>query len=219
MDPIVTPSTDFLALSASELLAEFGAGRPSPGSGSAAALMGLLSASLVSTVCSLSFARTGDPNIRQTLEAHRVRADGGISAELRLLFQEDAEVFDQVVVYRKRRDAAAEGAESQVNGELALEQLRRATEIPQRIGDLCIELVEIALEIHQLGYRAVRGDSIAAASAALAGARTSHYVVRMNLESFGNGDWESLHRAEEMRRAQDLEICCSAMDRAVARLG
>jgi hypothetical protein len=52
-----TMSQDLITLPTDELLTKFGAGMHNPGSGSAAALLGLVSCKLVQTVISLSHGR------------------------------------------------------------------------------------------------------------------------------------------------------------------
>jgi formiminotetrahydrofolate cyclodeaminase len=95
-----------LDLPAGTLLEKFGSGTHSPGSGSAAALMGLLSCRLLQTVATLSLSkpayRKDHPKIELLASTIRDKREPA----LRSLFQKDAEAFDQVFKARVARDEA-----------------------------------------------------------------------------------------------------------------
>ncbi|KVN34055.1 hypothetical protein WJ63_04190 [Burkholderia pyrrocinia] len=70
-----TPEGELLTLPASQLLNDFGAGKASPGSGSAAALMGLLAAKLIRTVCSKSLEKDECRPVERLLRHIREQMD------------------------------------------------------------------------------------------------------------------------------------------------
>ena len=92
------PALPLLELPANKLLDQFGGGSHVPGSGSAAALMGLLAAQLTLTVCKITSAKAGArPGELDYLAS---QMENRFIPRLQEMFQEDAEAFDVVVVNR-----------------------------------------------------------------------------------------------------------------------
>ena len=93
---------------ASDLLDKFGAGGASPGSGSAAALMGLLAIKLMQTVCLHSQSKV--PSKKSTFEF--INEQSSITEpQLKSLFEDDAKIFQEVVDLRKLRDLSTNSRE------------------------------------------------------------------------------------------------------------
>lgn len=183
----LTAPQQLIALPTGELLAEFGRGSHTPGSGSAAALMGLLAAQLTLTVCKIS-------TLDAVASASQLRFLAGRLEErfipsLERLFQKDADDFDRIVNLRRQRDTAEDDAARRRFREAALRGLEQATELVLDIGDLCLELADHGMIVFESGARKVRGDSGAAISSALAGAMTSIFIANLNLKSFQGGRW------------------------------
>ena len=169
---------------AQDLLELIAGGSTTPGAGSSAALMGAIAASLAQTVAfhTLKAAR------REVYAPFRDRAEtllaeAGIWGErLRDAVDDDTVAFE--VFWETRTDEAQ----------------RRATEVPIEIATCCVEVAEIALELHDLGARSSEGEAIAALSGALAGGETAAHIAHLNLKFAGAGDW-----AESRKRdVQDL---------------
>lgn len=171
----------------SELLAQFGSGSHTPGSGCAAALMGLLAAQLILTVCKITL--SGGPSGPLDLRYIADEMERKFISRLQELFQRDADLFDVVIDARKRREAADDVREKRRWNERSLDLLRQATELVLEVADLCLELVDHGIVVFDQGARKVRGDSGAAISAAVAGVTTSIFVVNLNLRSFRGGEW------------------------------
>jgi formiminotetrahydrofolate cyclodeaminase len=185
-----------LELPAGTLLEKFGSGTHSPGSGSAAALMGLLSCRLIQTVAALSLAKPAyrRDHAKIGLVANAI-ADRKEPA-LRSLFQRDAEAFDRVIKARLARDGSPkDSSERRRHSESALEYLREATAIPFEIADVCVGLIDDGVAIFDMGFKAARGDTGAAISAAVAAAMASVFVINLNLKSFRGSDWSIEQRA------------------------
>ena len=89
------------------LLGKFGAGSHKPGSGSASALQGMLSAQLLLTVIDLTAQKKDKANyaghLPRLLEIRKAIVET-IYPTLERLFHEDATVFDQVIELRTKRD-------------------------------------------------------------------------------------------------------------------
>lgn len=186
----------FLELTASELLDEFGGGKHAPGSGSAAALIGLIAANLVYTVGQLTI---GKPKYRQF---HREVSDSCASVQtiilpnLQRLFQQDAEAFDAVYQARVARNKAQDERERERLQRESLQQQQLATAIPFEIAAECMKLIDISGRIFDIGFQAARGDTGVALSAAVAGVFSAVFVINLNLIPFKGNYWAQQRRKE-----------------------
>lgn len=184
-----------LELPTGTLLEKFGSGAHSPGSGSAAALMGLLSCRLIQTVAALSLDRPAYRQDHPKIELLSSTIRDKKEPSLRSLFQKDAEAFDRVFKARVARDEAPKDSpERRRYAEQALDHLREATAIPFEIADGCVSLIDDGVAIFDMGYKAARGDTGAAIAAAVAGAMASVFVINLNLRSFRGSDWAQEQR-------------------------
>lgn len=184
-------------LTTAELLDKFGAGSHKPGSGSAAALQGMLSARLLQTVISL----TSDPKranryARQLPNLRRIESaiEGRIIPSLERLFQEDSDHFDRAIQLRQRKDRETDPVMRKQLADLATSALMPATEIPIQIANDCVELARFALDVFDHGFQAALGDSGVALNAAISGASGSLSIVELNLQSFDANDWTARHK-------------------------
>lgn len=122
-----------LELSTKELLKKFGSGNHKPGSGSAAALQGMLSAQLISTVIEL----TNDEKRRDKYAVALPRLlqiykdiEDRIYPQLERLFQEDSTQFGKAIELRMARDKEEDSKIKQRLAQQAQRALVPATELP-----------------------------------------------------------------------------------------
>lgn len=219
MDQTIIPiprEQALIAMPADQLLDKFGAGRHSPGSGSAAALMGLLSAQLSATVYKIAIRRDHGDIGQFTYLANQV--DDVIVPRLKTLFQKDAEVFDDVIRIRTLRDAETDPTVKRRLRERALRLLQEATDVVMEIITICQQLIDYGIIAFDSGMNRVRGDSGSAISVAIAGAMSGCFIMSLNLNSFASGKWASEQR-EKLARTQTalLEKQAEALAR-IARL-
>lgn len=196
-DEIMNHSS-LLEVPTGKLLDKFGAGNHKPGSGSAAALMGILSGKLIVTVGYLSRKKPKYRDRHPEIEYLIKQVQDSIEPRLKELFDHDSVVFDQVIKLRIERDKAKSETEKKRLSRQALNALKEATDIPIEICELCLRLLDHASAMFDLGFEPARGDSGAAISAAVAGAMSSIFVVNLNLRSFRESKW-----AEERRHKVD----------------
>lgn len=137
----VLPEAELLAQPTNQLLDAFGAGQASPGSGSAAALMGLLAVKLIRTVCLKSLQKNPERNTEVTLR-HLLDELGAIEPSLRTLFEKDAREFDEIVRLRMERDAATDPDAKSTASRRANDLLEVATDNTFQIIDLCLPLID-----------------------------------------------------------------------------
>ena len=180
---VLETSFPLLSKPATELLSAFGSGKASPGSGSAAALMGLLSAKLILTVCSIS---KGKPECEKDIAvfdiiSSKIRDD--IEPRLRQLFESDAKDFDRVVELRRLRDRAIAPKEKAEFSRESNDLLEKATDCAFEITELCMRLIDHGILIFDHGWHAVRGDSGAAISAAVSGVMSGIFIISLNLKT------------------------------------
>jgi len=182
-------SQELIKLPADKLLNKFGSGGHKPGSGSAAALLGLVSCKLLQTVVTLSNGRDQYKGVEAQLTLANQNVVDDIEPILMAAVQEDSVQFDKVIAARRLRDGQKDQKIKRQLAEKALSELRVATEIPIRIAEHCLELAENALVVFDLGFRAARGDSGVAISSALSGASGCISIIYLNLTSFKGSEW------------------------------
>lgn len=175
-----------------ELLERFGAGEHKPGSGSAAAFGGMLSAKLALTVISLTLEpKRSEAYGRYRGEFEKMDADISqrIYPNLCRLFQEDSELFDEVIKLRTQRNAATNEIDKKRIAQEELDAMVPATETPLEIANLCIDLADHATKIFQFGFRAARGDSGVALSGAVSAVQGCVSIIELNLNKFSPNGW------------------------------
>lgn len=198
-DPKPEKQQSFLDKPTGQLLNDFGAGKAAPGSGSAAALMGLLAAKLLVTVCEKSLTKPECKKNEKVLEYIR---DQVKATEPRLveLFEKDANEFDEVVALRVARDKAESSQEKAKYSRQSQELLETATDNAFQIIEQCMKLVDHGVVIFESGWHAVRGDSGAALSAAIAGVLSGVFVANLNMKTLKGRKYAS----DNMSRCNDL---------------
>ena len=198
-----------LDLKASELLAQFGEGKPVPGSGSAAAYQGMLAVQLIATVTKLTKDPKRQKNYSQFL--HRLleienQLASRILPKLEHLFQEDSDRFGKVIRLRELRDATRDSdpiKSQRTEGEM-LEALKEATQTVTEIGVLCSEVASFACEVFDHGFSSARGDSSVAINAAISGIAGCIAIIDLNLLSFSNG--QILNQIKESQDASRSKL-------------
>lgn len=183
---------NLLEITTVELLEKFGAGNHKPGSGSAAAFQGMLSAKLLITVISLTNEEKRR-NTYKTILPQLLVFDNDIQQrifpELTKLFHEDAIQFGKTITAREKRDNETDILKNNRLGKTALNELKVSIEIPLMIGKLCIELAEISELVFEEGFQSARGDSQVALSGAVAALAGCLSIIQLNLLSFGSDEY------------------------------
>ena len=192
------------------LLKKFGAGNHKPGSGSAAALQGMLSAQLIRTVINL----TNDKKRRDTYKkwlSELARIDSEIESRiypaLEKLFQEDSVQFDKVIKLRQDRENENDLTQKNQLTARALQELKPATEMPIEIAKLCKDLADFAGYVFDHGFKSARGDAGVALNGAISAIAGCLSIVDLNLLSFENDEWTENIRLE----ANHLRSNCKAL--------
>ncbi|UXH76202.1 cyclodeaminase/cyclohydrolase family protein [Roseateles amylovorans] len=176
------PQLELLEKPTTELLDAFGAGNASPGSGSAAALMGLLATKLLITVCDKSL--TKDECKPHEVALNYIRNEvAAAEPRLKALFEKDAREFDQVVQLRVARNNAGTPSERAKFSRDSQALLETATDNAFAVIDECMKLIEHGIVVFENGWHAVRGDSGAAISVAVAAVLSGIFIANLNIKT------------------------------------
>jgi formiminotetrahydrofolate cyclodeaminase len=194
-----------IALRAGSLLRKFGSGHAVPGSGSAAALMGLLASQLLITVATLTQKKVKRRSDITQVEYLKNEIKDTFEPRLKVLFQLDSDIFENVIDLRTKKNIEPDQRKKERLADLALEELKKATIIPIEISEICLKLVDCGSAMFDMGYKAVRGDSGAAMSVALAGAMSGVFIVDLNLKSFRGGTWAVNTKIKLISLHQDIQ--------------
>ncbi|WP_448168612.1 cyclodeaminase/cyclohydrolase family protein [Burkholderia ambifaria] len=181
MNDLLPPDTTLLDQPTNQLLDAFGAGRASPGSGSAAALMGLLAVKLIRTVCLKSLEKNLGRETDVTLQ-HILKELDASEPALRALFEKDAHEFEEIVrLIVERNQAVTQEAKGPLTREIN-RKLEIATDNVFQIIDVCLPLIDRGVTVFEHGWGTVRGDSGAAISAAIAAVTSGLFIANLNIK-------------------------------------
>src|ERR1700678_27043 len=132
-----------------EFLGDLASGAPTPGGGSAAAIMGAMGAALVSMVCNVTIGKKGyeaaEPEMRAVLaESEKLRL------RLTAMVAEDVAAFDSLMAGYKLPKANDE--EKSRRAAAIQAALRRATEVPLDCARVCAEVIALSRRASEKGY-------------------------------------------------------------------
>jgi methenyltetrahydrofolate cyclohydrolase len=163
-------------------LDELASGAPTPGGGSAAAIMGAMGAALVSMVCNVTLGRKGHEAVESEMKAVRDESEK-LRLRLTSMVAEDIAAFDGLMAaYRlpklteedkSRRAAAIQSS------------LRAATDTPLACARACAEVVALSKRAGEKGYAGVISDAgvgVLAANTALRSAALNVYINAPSLK-------------------------------------
>ena len=183
---------ELIKLPTETLLGKFGVGNHIPGSGSAAALQGLLSAQLISTVIKLTSGekkRNDYQSILPQLKSIFSDINTRIYPRLQELFQQDSEQFDFAIKLRIARDNENGFKKRKELDRQAQIALKLATETLVEVAKLCVELGDFATFIFNNAFRSARGDSGVALNGAIAAIAGCLSIINLNFLSIDDRSW------------------------------
>jgi formiminotetrahydrofolate cyclodeaminase len=206
-----------------QLLKDFGAGQASPGSGSAAALMGMLAVKLLVTVCDKS-ATKAECRSNEKFLSYAKEQVSAIEPLLVELFEKDAKEFDNVVALRIARDQAESAQEKAKLSRQSQDLLEVATDNAFEIADLCMKLVDHGVVVFESGWHAIRGDAGAAISSAIAGVTSGIFIANLNVKTLKGrkyatdnvGRCDAIYRELLAKQAKALSCITSLNAEAIA---
>jgi formiminotetrahydrofolate cyclodeaminase len=163
-------------------LDELASGAPTPGGGSAAAIMGAMGAALISMVCNVTIGKKGHEAVEAEMKSVRDESEK-LRLRLTSMVAEDIAAFDGLMAaYRlpklteedkSRRAAAIQSS------------LRAATDTPLACARACAEVVALSKRAGEKGYAGVISDAgvgVLAANTALRSAALNVYINAPSLK-------------------------------------
>ena len=198
MDAVESQSIDqFLETLASQ--------SPTPGGGSAVALMGAMAAALVSMVANLTVGKKDYLEVENEMRSLNERA-----VQLRVkilgLVEEDMAAFDGVMgAYRLPKDTDQQKSE---RSEAIQAGLMAATRVPLVCAQLCRDVILLSAMAADKGNRNVLSDAGVAALAAHAAFRSAVLNVRVNLGGIRDRDFvvQSLKSLDDLSVGLNQEV-------------
>ena len=187
-----------------QFLDRLASGDPTPGGGSAAAIMGAMAAALVSMVCNVSFGKKGYEAAEPELRSMLVRSEQ-LRGRLAAMVAEDIAAFDGLMAAYKLPKSSDE--EKSRRAQTIQASLERATLVPLECARACSEVVEMARRAADLGYKHVISDvgvGVAAADAALRSAALNVFINAPSLKDRGFAA-SAIEEVERLARASALE--------------
>ena len=167
-----------------EFLDALASSAPTPGGGSAGALVGALGAALLAMVGNLTAGKKGYETVEGEMRRLVAESDR-LRGALARLADEDVKVFGEVMAaYRMPRDDHGNGGR-EVRRAAIQAALRNATETPLALARICAEVIELAAAAAEEGNTNVVSDAgvgVVAAHAALRAAALNVYVNAGSIE-------------------------------------
>jgi glutamate formiminotransferase/formiminotetrahydrofolate cyclodeaminase len=193
-----------------EFADELSSDSAAPGGGSAAALLGTLSAALASMVAALTVGRKGCEDAWE-----RMKELGEEAQALKDAFTADVDRDNDAfrALQAASRLPKATPAEAAARDAAVRAAVRRATEVPLEVLERAALAAALAVEVAASGNPNSRSDAGVAALAARACAEGAYYNVLINLVGLDDPEWS----AAAQKRAEDaLSRAARCADQAVA---
>jgi len=163
-------------------LDELASGAPTPGGGSAAAIMGAMGAALISMVCNVTIGKKGHEAVEPEMKAVRDESEK-LRLRLTAMVAEDVTAFDGLMAaYRLPKTTEEEKAR---RAAAIQSSLRAATETPLACARACAQVVALSKRAGENGYAGVISDAgvgVLAANTALRSAALNVYINSPSLK-------------------------------------
>ena len=171
-------ATGVLDLAVHDFSAQLAAKQPTPGGGSAAALVGALGAGLVSMVCQYTVGRERYADVEEAAQRVLVRAEE-LRVELEQAVEADVAAYGS---YSRAQSMPRETDAEQGARNAALQTaLRESTSVPLGVAERCTELLELAVEAAEIGNPFLISDAAVGAELAAAARASAELNVRLNV--------------------------------------
>jgi formiminotetrahydrofolate cyclodeaminase len=197
--------------SVEEFLDELAGGNPTPGGGSAAAVMGAMGAALVSMVCNVTIGKKGYEEVEAEMKAVREESER-VRRRLTAMVAEDIAAFDSIMAAYKLPKATDE--EKSVRADAIQAGLKRATETPLDCARVCAEVIALSRRASEHGYLNVISDGGVGVLAGFTGLRSAALNVYINAPALKDRAYAERATAE----LEKLVKTCTAETEAVYTL-
>ena len=174
-------------------LDELASGSPTPGGGSAAAVIGAMGAALASMVCNLTIGKKGHEGVEAAMRELLDRSEA-LRARLDAMVADDIAAFDAVMAgYRMPKATESEKA---ARAAAIQAGLKRATESPLACARLCAEVVRLCGPVADQGNGNVISDAGVGVLAGYAALRSAALNVQVNVPQLKDREFAARALAE-----------------------
>jgi methenyltetrahydrofolate cyclohydrolase len=174
-------------------LDELASGAPTPGGGSAAAIMGAMGAALVSMVCNVTIGKKGHEAVESEMIAVRDESEK-LRLRLTSMVAEDIAAFDGLMAAYRLPKATDEDKSRRA---VAIQtSLRAATDTPLECARACAEVVGLSRRAAEKGYAGVISDAGVGVLAANTALRSAALNVYINAPALKDRDFAAAAMAE-----------------------
>ena len=163
--------------SVEKFLDDLASGAPTPGGGSAAAIMGAMGAALVSMVCNVTIGKKGYEGVEAEMKAVLSESER-VRRRLTDMVAEDIAAFDSIMSAYKLPKATDQ--EKTLRGAAIQAGLRRATETPLECARVCADVIALARRASEHGYLNVISDGGVGVLAGFTALRSAALNVYIN---------------------------------------
>ncbi len=170
---------------------------PTPGGGSAAAVMGAMGAALVSMVAHFTLGKKGYEAVEAEAAGLLQQAES-LRGQLADMVRADVDAFNQVMgAYGLARDTDAQKAERSAAIQTALKQ---AADVPLACAQLCADVIRLTRPMAAIGNKNVISDAGVAVVAAEAALRSAALNVYVNIGAIKDEVYvaDRRHRLEQI---------------------
>jgi methenyltetrahydrofolate cyclohydrolase len=187
-------------------LDELASGAPTPGGGSAAAVIGAMGAALISMVCNVTIGKKGHEAVEAEMRSVRDESER-LRARLTSMVADDIAAFDGLMAAYRLPKVSDE--EKSQRAAAIQSTLRAATETPLACARSCAQVVALSKRAGEKGYAGVVSDAgvgVLAANAALRSAALNVYINAPSLKdrSYAEGALTEIEKllAESARESE-----------------
>jgi len=160
-----------------EFLGALASRAPTPGGGSAAALIGAMGAGLISMVCNVTLGKKGMEEVASEMRAVCTESEA-LRLRLTAMIAEDIAAFDGLMAaYRLPKSNDAEKAQ---RGAAIQNSLIGATNTPLRCARACADVIKLSRRAAQHGFSGVISDAGVGVLAAQTALRSAALNVEIN---------------------------------------
>lgn len=195
-----------------QFLDELASKSPTPGGGSAAAIIGSMGSALVSMVCNLTLGKKNYEAVQGEIETILASSER-LRSVLTDMVRADVEVFGQVMeAYGMSKDSEEE---KQARANAIQIALKGATDVPLACAKACDELIELSRIVAEKGNKNVVSDAGVAVLAAYAALKSAALNVYINLAAIKDESFKQARLAEINALLEKNEISTAEIYDAV----
>lgn len=171
---------------------EAASGSPTPGGGSVCALAGALGAALSSMVGEITLNKDMNSQEKKNMQG-MIRICRDLIKDLKKAVDEDTHAFDKVMEAYHMPKSSEE--EKNARSKAIQEALKEASELPYETALLCLDVMNISIDMLKSGNKGAASDASVAGLLGYAGLNGALYNVKINLKSIRDEDYVEKMRA------------------------